>query len=402
MDVEINLMTRNLTYILLLAILFAACNNGSTPSKVKGVDSSYIVMHKGLHLGGKLAPENSLDAINFAARVGARYIEIDVCATKDGEIVLLHDSYLNDCCYNASDYSPISSEKIYLKTITFDDLRKNYVLISDNPSMRRPVPTLEEALILCKTKGLHPYIEIKEDFSNKSDIKRVYDTATRILGKGQYSITSFLQWALEYLRNIDKDVELYGDMIEDVNYLKKYNINYYSRYEPSWYKTSPNYESNISEVHKAGLLASTWTVPKEAYDTIVIKGYDGILTDDIVPTYKKEYAIWDNYSDGNFNSYDIEGQVFDNIVSLNKGQSIYLKDISIDSLYLGGLYFTVEARGRFEINATNLKVERKNQGHDYAAYQFQYLLHKDKPSFSLTAMEDSVKVKSIWIAVTQY
>lgn len=384
-----------------LFMLFFACSNGNSPSFNTKGDTSYVIMHKGLHFGGKLAPENSLDAISFAARVGAKYVEIDVNVTKDGEIVLLHDGVINNNFHNINNYTPLDST-IYLSDITLEDLRNNYVLIAENPSMRRPVPTLEDALKLCKVKGLYPYIEIKEDFSQKKDVKRVYDIATGIMGKGNYSLTCFTGWIIEYLRDVDSEVSLFRDMIEDVSYLKKHKVGYYPRYEPSWYGESPDYDKNIQEVHKAGLLASTWTVPKEAYDTIVAKGYDGLLSDDIAPRFKLEHAIFNDYSDNTFQSYNIEGTLSDNVISLSKGQSVRLKDLPIDSLYLGGIYFSVEAQGKFEIKANNFQVEKESYGSDFQSYHFQYLFHREKPFFELTALDDFVTVKSIWLAIAEF
>jgi len=359
-------------------------------------------MHKGLNFDGRLAPENSLDAINYTARVGARFIEIDINITKDGELVLLHDLAINERCYNSVDYTPVEGEDIYCNALTLSELRNNYVLNSDNPSMRRPVPTLEEALTICKIEGIYPYIEIKEDFFNKKDVKKAYETATRIMGKGNYCFTSFSAWIVEYLRDLDKDVILYRDMVEDTEYLKKYNINYYSHYEPSWYSVAPLYEKNIAEMHKAGLLASTWTVPKEAYDTIVAKGYDGILTDDIAPMFKPENAVFVDNSDGKFTFYRTNGILADNIVSLGKDQTLELKNLPIDSLFLGGLYFKIEAKGKFTIDANNFQVERENKADDYKIYHFQYLFHNERPFFRITALEDSLKIKSIWLAICDF
>lgn len=396
-------MIRKIFSVLLLPMLLFACGNKDVPQHTGNDGNTYIVMHKGLHLGGKLAPENSLDAINMAARVGARYVEIDVNITKDGEIVLMHDAFINNACYNASDYSPIDGDDVDANTLTFDELRNNYVLIAENPSMRRPVPTLEEALVLCKTKGIHPYIEIKMDFFTKEDAKKVYEIASRIMGKGNYSITSFSSPIIEYLRGLDSEVRLYQDMVEDADYLKKYAINYYPRYEPSWYSTPPKYEENVSKMHEAGLSASTWTVPKEAFDTILVKGYDGILTDDVAPMFRLENAVFIDYSDDKFLSYTTDGSLADNIVYLNEGQMIELRELPLDSLYLGGLYFSIEAKGKFGINATSgFHVERENYSDDYREYQFQYLFHKEKPHFEITALEDSVRIKSIWLAVSDF
>ncbi len=44
--------------------------------------------------GGKLAPENTLAAIDVGARYGHTMIEFDAKLSKDGEIFLLHDDNL--------------------------------------------------------------------------------------------------------------------------------------------------------------------------------------------------------------------------------------------------------------------------------------------------------------------
>lgn len=50
-----------------------------------------IVAHRG---GGKLAPENTLAAIDTGARYGHRMIECDAKLARDGEVFLLHDDTL--------------------------------------------------------------------------------------------------------------------------------------------------------------------------------------------------------------------------------------------------------------------------------------------------------------------
>lgn len=51
----------------------------------------HIVAHRG---GGKLAPENTLAAIDVGARYGHKMIEFDAKLSKDGQIFLLHDDNL--------------------------------------------------------------------------------------------------------------------------------------------------------------------------------------------------------------------------------------------------------------------------------------------------------------------
>lgn len=45
--------------------------------------------------GGSLAPENTLAAVEATVGLGFRYVETDVHATADGEVVLLHDAVLD-------------------------------------------------------------------------------------------------------------------------------------------------------------------------------------------------------------------------------------------------------------------------------------------------------------------
>ena len=52
-----------------------------------------IFAHRGLRLL-KGTTENSLSAVDFAAKEGYEGIEIDIRLTKDGEVVVLHDSGL--------------------------------------------------------------------------------------------------------------------------------------------------------------------------------------------------------------------------------------------------------------------------------------------------------------------
>ena len=55
-----------------------------------------IVAHRG---GGKLAPENTLAAIDVGAKYGHKMIEFDAKLSKDGEIFLLHDDNGNVTSY---------------------------------------------------------------------------------------------------------------------------------------------------------------------------------------------------------------------------------------------------------------------------------------------------------------
>jgi hypothetical protein len=107
--------------------------------------------------GEFIIPENSVAAVTEAAKRGYEGIECDVHLTKDGKMVILHDATLNRTMRKASDYSKLD-KPVYLKDLTFEELRRDYVLESENPDLRTPIPTLEELLAECKRCKIVPML----------------------------------------------------------------------------------------------------------------------------------------------------------------------------------------------------------------------------------------------------
>jgi glycerophosphoryl diester phosphodiesterase len=109
------------------------------------VDSFFFyVGHRGTRA---IFDENTIEAFEKAIEFGANYIEFDVRKTKDGEIVVLHDSTLD---------RTTTGEGI-LQNFNFDELRKFRTKIHNHM-----IPKLSEVLKILKGKTQF-IIEIKED-----------------------------------------------------------------------------------------------------------------------------------------------------------------------------------------------------------------------------------------------
>ncbi len=91
------------------------------------------------------APENTLAAFREAARLGADMVELDVQMTADGQAIVLHDATL--------DRFPGHAGEVRFKTL--DEIR----LV--NAGMGERIPTLEEAIQVCREELLGIYIELK-------------------------------------------------------------------------------------------------------------------------------------------------------------------------------------------------------------------------------------------------
>lgn len=120
-----------------------------------------------------IIPENSVAAVREAARKGYEGIECDVHLTKDGHMVILHDETLNRTVRRAQDYSRLETP-VRLADLTFEELRRDYVLESEDPSLRTPVPTLEELLTECRKRGIVPMLH--------SDVWDSYEMAQQMFG----------------------------------------------------------------------------------------------------------------------------------------------------------------------------------------------------------------------------
>lgn len=106
-----------------------------------------IISHRG---AAGLAPENTLLGIKIARTYAVDYIEVDIQATKDGQLALLHDET----------FETRSGREVKVNDATLPDIRKNINVAHD-------IPTLEDAfkaagkvplLIDCKGKGWEPLL----------------------------------------------------------------------------------------------------------------------------------------------------------------------------------------------------------------------------------------------------
>lgn len=85
-------------------------------------------------------PENSLEAIESSIRMGVDIVELDVHRTADGELVICHDKTINRT----------TNGKGAIKELTLDSIRNCRLRSGHNVVTRYKMPTLEEALDVCK------------------------------------------------------------------------------------------------------------------------------------------------------------------------------------------------------------------------------------------------------------
>lgn len=121
------------------------------------------INHRGYNV---VAPENTLSAFSLSAEKGFKYVECDVSFTKDNVPVILHD--------NTVDRTSNGSGAI--GSLTYEEARKlDFGSWKSTAYTGEKIPSLEEFVSLCKTLGLHAYIELKTDGTSIEQVQIAYD-----------------------------------------------------------------------------------------------------------------------------------------------------------------------------------------------------------------------------------
>lgn len=131
------------------------------------------------HRGGVYyTPENTMPAFEDALKQGFAYIETDPMYTKDGVIVLMHDSTINRTCRNLD--GSVIEKPVRADELTYDELMKYDAGIAMGEQFRGTrVPKLEE--LLAAAEGTDVIIALDKKITNDTmgplfDLVEKYNT----------------------------------------------------------------------------------------------------------------------------------------------------------------------------------------------------------------------------------
>lgn len=347
-----------------------------------------MVAHRGFHLVN--VPENSLDAYRWAGFLGYDYVETDFCPTSDDELVLMHDASINRTMRNA-DYTTISGT-VNVNSKTLAQLRANYVLASDDPRYRRPIPTLEEYFITCKESGLFAMPEIKQTGTTQAHVLAAYNMGLEIMGKGHFGFCSFSYALLDYARTLDDDLELWyigSSILGTTNSIKGDSRETASTV---WYPSYTGYSlsaSLVKQYHAKGMRVAVWTVPVSECDNMIKTGVDYIATDYIGANLSKTdgrvYDESDMATDG----------VHDTGITLTSGQAAVVND---RMMQIGMYYISIIAKGPYTLTAPNLSVNINDA--DFTRRVFKGIADNKSGNMTITA-RGNVEIQFVNVKIVE-
>ena len=125
------------------------CLCGSPPTVLSAADRIAVIAHRGEH---RAHPENTLAAFQAAMDAGADYFELDVRATSDGRLVLMHDARVDRTTTGTG----------AVRDMTFDQIRALDAGVKFNPRFAgTQVPSFDEALALAHGR-IGVYVDSKD------------------------------------------------------------------------------------------------------------------------------------------------------------------------------------------------------------------------------------------------
>jgi len=133
------------TGAVVVAFMISAVLNHRAMVNLADSNETEVLAHRGFIQGGV---ENTLPALQAAARAGADRVEFDVMETKDGKFVVMHDTNLKR----------LSGRNLNVKDLTQDELTKITVRAG---GMEAKIPSLEEWIRLSIHLNLPQLLEIK-------------------------------------------------------------------------------------------------------------------------------------------------------------------------------------------------------------------------------------------------
>ena len=255
------------------------------------------------HRGARgLAPENSLPAFKKALSLGVNTLELDVVISKDKQVVVSHEPWMNHQICLTPEGKSISAEKEkelnlyqmdYQQIKKYDCGSKAYSDFSDQENQTTYKPKLSEVIDLVQSfnqrqnKVVHLNIEIKslpegdDVFHPLPDkfvelVVNVLDTTE--LSKNNYNLQSFDFRILKAIHQRYPDIQLaalvyQSDMETSLNKLG-FEPDIYSPYFPL---VNPEL---IKNAHQKNIKVIPWTVnSKKDMLNLLELGADGIITD---------------------------------------------------------------------------------------------------------------------------
>lgn len=228
-----------------------------------------ITGHRG---AASVAPENTIPAVELAARLGADRAEIDVMLTGDGQLAVFHDT----------DMRRLGGDPRRVVDMTLEELRGFDVGVWFDPSFAgQRVPTFEELLDALRASNLGDFslnVELKSLRGDEERLAAGVVAALRSRGDTGCVITSLSVPALAAVRRIEPERPIGIVLSASLGDVSRLDVDFYS--VPVGVATP----AFIADAARQGRGVQVWSVNDPGTMTrLALRGVDGVIVHDIPP-----------------------------------------------------------------------------------------------------------------------
>jgi glycerophosphoryl diester phosphodiesterase len=238
-----------------------------------------VIAHRG---ACRIAPENTLPAFQKAIEMGCDSIEVDVHMSKDGHVIVIHDSTLNRT--TDGDGLVVDHTLAGLKKL---DAGKHF----SKEFIGTTIPALEEVFQLVIPSNIQLIIELK---GNYTDLEH---KVAALIRKFKYEHKAVISSSnLSYLRNVKRlhphisiQADIFWTFENIVDYAKRLKVDIVC---PIHFFVSQLSQTHIKKLKANNIKLYTFTIDSEERMICMIKKkVDGIMTNrpDILIALKADY-----------------------------------------------------------------------------------------------------------------
>jgi len=250
-----------LTAVALSVSLAAGVATSLTMESFDLEDHTMVIAHRG---ASAQAPENTLAAMELAIEQGADWVEIDVQETRQGEVVVIHDS----------DLKKIGGSGLRVFEAPLAELQSVDIGSWMDPSFSdQRVPTLQQLLALCKNR-INVVIELKYYGREKRLEERVVNIVEAAGMQDQIMVMTLSYAGIQKIKSIRPEWK--------VGLLSSLALGDITRLEADFFAINAKFASRafIKRVHNRKREVMVWTVNDPiGISAMMSKGVNGIITD---------------------------------------------------------------------------------------------------------------------------
>lgn len=229
----------------IFCFLYYGIYNGALTSE-RPLSPVQIYCHRGL---SSEAPENSLEAVDLAISSLSDGVEIDVQETKDGVVVVCHDTSLERT----------TGQKVNIADVTYEELLQYDISTYFSKDHEFTyVPTLEEVMTMTKGRA-HLLIELKRNPASTDLAQKVVNLIEQYEMEFQCSIQSADYAYLRQVNELNPDITLGYILTAAIG-------NYYQNDMLDFFCVRSMFvnDTTVSKAHEQGKAVYAWTINTRA------------------------------------------------------------------------------------------------------------------------------------------